>query len=260
MKEIALITGASSGIGHQLALLFAEKKIPLLLVARSEPRLAQLKMELEITYRTPVDFLVADLATSEGVTAVREYVHTHHMHVTYLVNNAGFGDYGPFVERSMEKYLDMLQLNIISLTELTHQFAHEMVQRGKGRILNVASTAGIQPDPYFAVYGATKAYVISLTEALHKELEHTGVTTTVLSPGPTQTEFKDRADMADARLYTSGVMSAKAVALIGFRGMMEGKLHVIPGLKNKVMAFFSSITPSGKLRLAISASIMSKKN
>jgi short-subunit dehydrogenase len=187
-------------------------------------------------------------------------VRTNYLRVTYLVNNAGFGDYGSFVERSMEKYGEMLQLNIVSLTELTHHYARGMVQMGKGRILNVASTAGLQPDPYFAVYGATKAYVISLTEALHKELENTGVTTTVLSPGPTQTEFMARADTADAKLYAAGVMTAAEVARIGFCGMMAGKLHVIPGFKNRVLGFFSSITPSGSLRLAISAGIMGRKN
>lgn len=259
MKEIALITGASGGIGYQLALLFAQKNIPLLLVARNEARLAHLQTDLQKTYHTEVSCVAADLSTTEGVATVCHYVQSHRLHVAYLVNNAGFGDYGNFVDRSLEKYLEMLHLNVVSLTQLTHYFARQMVQRGSGRILNVASTAGLQPDPYFAVYGATKAYVISLTEALHKELEHTGVTATVLSPGPTQTEFMARADMADAKLYAAGVMTAQAVAHTGFRGMMAGKLHVIPGLKNRVLGFFSSITPSGSLRLAISAAIMGRK-
>jgi hypothetical protein len=134
-----------------------------------------------------------------------------------------------------------------------------MVKLGKGRILNVASMAGLQPDPNFAVYGATKAFVISLTEAIHKEFENTGVTTTVLSPGATETNFMERADMSNAKLYAKGVMSAKEVALIGYRAMMKGKLHVIPGFKNKLLGFFSSIMPSGKLRLIIAAKIMSTK-
>jgi len=176
-----------------------------------------------------------------------------------LINNAGFGDYGPFTERSMEKYTEMLGLNIISLTELTYYYAKEMLKTGKGKILNVASTAGIQPDPYFAVYGASKAYVISLTEAIHKEFENTGVTATVLSPGATKTEFMARADMHNAKLYDSGVLSAKDVAAVGFNGMMKGKLHVIPGFKNRILAFFSSITPSSKLRLNLAAKVMSSK-
>ncbi|WP_396176134.1 SDR family NAD(P)-dependent oxidoreductase, partial [Flavobacterium sp.] len=121
-------------------------------------------------------------------------------------------------------------------------------------------TAGIQPDPYFAVYGASKAYVISLTEAIHKEFENTGVTATVLSPGATKTKFMERADMSNAKLYESGVMTAKKVAQVGFDGMMRGSLHVIPGFKNKLLAFFSSITPSSKLRLNIAAKVMSRKD
>lgn len=153
----------------------------------------------------------------------------------------------------------MLGLNVIRLTELTYYYAKQMIKNGKGRILNVASTAGIQPDPYFAVYGASKAYVISLTEAIHKEFEKSGVTATVLSPGATKTEFMERADMNNAKLYESGVMTAKEVAEVGFEGMMKGKLHVIPGFKNRILAFFSSITPSSKLRLNMAAKVMSSK-
>jgi short-subunit dehydrogenase len=196
---------------------------------------------------------------SDGFVDIMNCINTNLLTVTYLVNNAGFGDYGLFTERNMEKYLDMIGLNIISLTELTYFIAKQMINNGKGRILNVASTAGIQPDPYFAVYGASKAYVISLTEAIHKEFENTGITATVLSPGPTKTDFMERADMSKAKLYDNGVMTARQVAKVGFDGMMKGKLHVIPGLKNKIFAFFSGITPSSKLRLNIAANIMSAK-
>ena len=134
-----------------------------------------------------------------------------------------------------------------------------MVKRGKGRILNVASMAGLQPDPNFAVYGATKSYVISLTEAIHKEFEHSGVTVTVLSPGATTSNFMERADMGNAKLYASGVMSSVDVALEGYNGMMKGKLHVIPGFKNKILGFFSGIMPPGKLRLSVAAKIMAAK-
>jgi short-subunit dehydrogenase len=134
-----------------------------------------------------------------------------------------------------------------------------MVKRGNGRILNVASMAGLQPDPNFAVYGATKAYVISLTEAIHKELEKTGVTATVLSPGATESKFMERADMHNAKLYAKGVMSSIDVAREGYNGMMKGKLHVIPGFKNKILGFFSGIMPPSKFRLNIAANIMAAK-
>jgi len=153
----------------------------------------------------------------------------------------------------------MVHLNILSLTELSYYYGKEMVKRGKGRILNVASMAGLQPDPNFAVYGATKSYVISLTEAIHKEFENSGVTVTVLSPGATASNFMERADMSNAKLYASGVMTSQDVAREGYHGMMKGKLHVIPGFKNKILGFFSGIMPPGKLRLIVAAKIMAEK-
>jgi short-subunit dehydrogenase len=260
MKEVAIITGASGGIGYEIALLFAQKKIDILIVARNEKKLENIKSAIEQQYNITVFCVATDLATSDGFVDINHCVNTNNLSVNYLVNNAGFGDYGFFTERSMEKYSEMLGLNIISLTELTYYYAKQMIKNGKGRILNVASTAGIQPDPYFAVYGASKAYVISLTEAIHKEFENTGVTATVLSPGATKTKFMERADMSNAKLYESGVMTAKKVAQVGFDGMMRGSLHVIPGFKNKLLAFFSSITPSSKLRLNIAAKVMSRKD
>jgi short-subunit dehydrogenase len=260
MKEVAIITGASGGIGYEIALLFAQKKIDILIVARNEKKLENIKSAIEQKYNISVFCVATDLATSDGFVDINHCVNTNNLSVNYLVNNAGFGDYGFFTERSMEKYSEMLGLNIISLTELTYYYAKQMIKNGKGRILNVASTAGIQPDPYFAVYGASKAYVISLTEAIHKEFENTGVTATVLSPGATKTKFMERADMSNAKLYESGVMTAKKVAQVGFDGMMRGSLHVIPGFKNKLLAFFSSIMPSSKLRLNIAAKVMSRKD
>lgn len=256
MKEVAIITGASGGIGYEIACLFAQKNIDILLVARNKQKLDTAKNTILDKYNINVFCVDTDLSISDGCKAIYNCVENNNLTVNYLVNNAGFGDYGLFTERSMEKYSRMLSLNIVALTELTYYYAKEMKKNGKGRILNVASTAGIQPDPYFAVYGASKAYVISFTEALHKEFENTGVTATVLSPGATRTDFIERADMKHAKLYDSGVMSAIDVAAVGFNGMMKGKLHVVPGFKNKILAFFSSITPSSKFRLNIAARVM----
>ena len=259
MKEVAIITGASGGIGYEIALLFAKQKIDILIVARNKQKLNDIKWAIEQQFKITVYCVATDLSISDGFVDIDNCVKSNNLSVTYLVNNAGFGDYGFFTERSMEKYSEMLGLNVFSLTELTYYYAKQMIKNGKGKILNVASTAGIQPDPYFAVYGASKAYVISLTEAIHKEFEKTGVTATVLSPGATKTEFMERADMNNAKLYDSGVMSAKEVAEVGFKGMMKGKLHVIPGFKNRILAFFSSITPSSKLRLNMAAKVMASK-
>jgi short-subunit dehydrogenase len=256
---IALITGASNGIGLEFAKVHASKGGDLVLVARNKSKLEKLKSELENHFKVKVYIIVKDLSASNSAQEVYNETSQKNIQVDYLINNAGFGDYGPFIDRSMEKYKEMIQLNIVSLTELSYHFGKEMVKRGKGRILNVASMAGLQPDPNFAVYGATKAYVISLTEAIHKEFENTGVTVTVLSPGATESNFMDRADMNNAKLYTSGVMTSLDVAREGYNGMMKGKLHVIPGFKNKILGFLSGIMPPGKLRLNIAAKIMAEK-
>jgi short-subunit dehydrogenase len=259
MKEVALITGASSGIGYEIAKLFAADKTDLLIVARNEKKLLEIKKYFEEQFKVEVYTVAADLSSNQGIQNVYEMVTSNKLFVNYLVNNAGFGDYGPFIDRSMEKYREMIRLNILSLTELSYHYGKEMVKRGKGRILNVASMAGLQPDPNFAVYGATKAYVISVSEAIHKEFEKTGVTVTVLSPGATASNFIERANMNNAKLYASGVMTSLDVAREGYSGMMKGKLHVIPGFKNKILGFFSGIMPSGKLRLYIAAKIMAEK-
>lgn len=259
MKEIALITGASTGIGFEIAKLFAADNINLLIVSRDKQKLLKIKDEFENQYKIDVYTLAIDLSSDSGVQNILDVVKSNSLIVNYLVNNAGFGDYGAFIERSIEKYREMVHLNILSLTELSYFYGKEMVKRGKGRILNVASMAGLQPDPNFAVYGATKSYVISLTEAIHKEFEHSGVTVTVLSPGATTSNFMERADMGNAKLYASGVMSSVDVASEGYSGMMKGKLHVIPGFKNKILGFFSGIMPPGKLRLSVAAKIMAAK-
>ncbi len=259
MQEIALITGASTGIGFEIAKLFAIENINLLIVSRDKQKLLKIKDEFENQYKIDVYTLATDLSSDSGVQNILDVVKSNSLIVNYLVNNAGFGDYGPFIERSIEKYREMVHLNILSLTELSYFYGKEMVKRGKGRILNVASMAGLQPDPNFAVYGATKSYVISLTEAIHKEFENSGITVTVLSPGATTSNFMERADMGNAKLYASGVMSSVDVAREGYNGMMKGKLHVIPGFKNKILGFFSGIMPPGKLRLSVAAKIMAAK-
>ena len=259
MQEIALITGASTGIGFEIAKLFAIENINLLIVSRDKQKLLKIKDEFENQYKIDVYTLATDLSSDSGVQNILDVVKSNSLIVNYLVNNAGFGDYGAFIERSIEKYREMVHLNILSLTELSYYYGKEMVKRGKGRILNVASMAGLQPDPNFAVYGATKSYVISLTEAIHKEFENSGVTVTVLSPGATTSNFMERADMGNAKLYASGVMSSVDVAREGYNGMMKGKLHVIPGFKNKILGFFSGIMPPGKLRLSVAEKIMAAK-
>jgi len=254
---LALVTGGSSGIGAAIAHRLAQRGQSLLLVARSSRALDEQARRLRSDFGVRVDVLAADLSSDEGVQAVIRHADALQIEVDTLINNAGFGDYGPFVDCSATVAADLIRVNALALTRLTHHFGRKMVARGRGRILNVASVAGFQPGPRFTVYSATKAYVVSFSEALHYELAGTGVTCTVLSPGVTETGFRARAGMQRARVFRSGVMNADDVARVGVDALLQGRLHAIPGLRNRVLGALSMMTPSRRLRLAISARILS---
>lgn len=235
-KETVLITGASSGIGKELTYRFATDQHPLVLVARSERKLNELKKDLEAKYQIPVTVIVSDLSTEEGIKEMYEFIKNEQMIVDILVNNAGFGLFGDFLETKLEDELNMIDLNVRALTHLTKLFLPEMVNRNRGGILNVASTAAFQPGPLMAVYYATKAYVLSFSEALSEEVKGTNVTVTALCPGPTQTNFSERANLGKSKLFKNGVMDVKEVADVGYKGFKEGKSVVIPGFQNKMLA------------------------
>ncbi len=244
MNRTVLITGPTSGIGYELAKLFAKDGYGLILVARGGDRLAPLKAELEKTYGVFVKTIEKDLSESNAPQEVFQELKTDTHSIELLVNNAGFGNYGTFDQTDLETELRMIQLNIASLTHLTKLFLKGMIKNKWGRILNVASTASFQPGPLMAVYYASKAYVLSFSEALANELKGTGVTITALCPGPTRTGFQKRADIEGTRLVSGGlIMDAKRVAEEGYRGLMRGKTVVIPGLKNKAIAFSVRLTP-----------------
>jgi uncharacterized protein len=232
----ALITGASSGIGRELAVCFARDGINLVLVARNESKLQELADQLQTQYKIQAKVMPKNLEDMGSVQALYLELKTAGFHIDYLVNNAGFGVYGNFLETDLDQELRMIDLNVKSLTYLTKLFVPEMVKQGKGGVLNVASTAAFQPGPLMAVYYATKAYVLSFTEALENELRGTGVNVTALCPGPTLTGFGDRANLGNSRLFQLGVMDAKTVAEIGYAGFRNGKRIVIPGLKNRLLA------------------------
>jgi len=234
-RQTALITGASGGIGLELARLFAAGGYDLVLVARSAGKLEELAGELR-KHGGAVRLLAKDLARPESPEEVFRELEAAGVAVDVLVNNAGFATYGPFVELDLGRELEELQLNVVTLTHLTKKLLPGMLARRRGGVLNVASTAGFQPGPLMAVYYATKAYVISFSEALAEELSVTGVTVSVLCPGPTATGFQRRAGMEASKLF-SGVMQvadAAAVARAGYEGFRAGKRIVIPGLLNKV--------------------------
>ncbi|WP_273852387.1 SDR family NAD(P)-dependent oxidoreductase [Guptibacillus spartinae] len=233
MKEIALITGASGGLGADIATLFAKDGIDLILVARSKEKLEQRSQELS-KYGVQVDILVSDLAKPGAAEELFNQVKGRQL--DYLVNNAGVGLYGKFTETDLQTEMDMLYLNINSLTHLTKLVVKEMTARGKGRILNVASTAAFQPGPLMAVYYASKAYVLSFSEAIENELNGTGVTVSTLCPGPTRTEFSNRANLEKSKLFDGGTMASIDVAKAGYVGFRNGKSIIIPGTQNKVLA------------------------
>lgn len=231
MKSTALITGASSGIGLDLAHLFAQDGHDVVLVARSEARLRELAGELEGKHRVAARVVVADLAKPDAPREVFEAAGA----VDILVNNAGYGLSGKFAETDLRTELDMIQVNVTALTHLTKLFLRPMVERGRGRILNIASTASFQPGPLMAVYYATKAYVLSFSEAIGEELSGTGVTVTALCPGPTATGFQQKAKLgSEALLKLMKPVPSMEVARAGYRALMRGRRVVVPGVKNKI--------------------------
>lgn len=237
MKKTALITGTSSGIGLELARIFASKGDNLVLVARSKDKLEELKIELEKQYDITVYNITKDLSEITSAKLIFDEVRDQKIRIDYLVNNAGFGDFGIFAECNWDKQLEMIQLNVIALTYLTRLFLPEMIKHKYGKILNVASTAAFQPGPTMSVYFASKAFVLSFSEAIANELKNTGVTVTILCPGATATGFKAAAALEDSNLFKGNqIATSKDVAEFGYKKMMKGKIVVIHGLINNILA------------------------
>ncbi|HEX5374323.1 MAG TPA: SDR family oxidoreductase [Aquabacterium sp.] len=252
-KPLALVTGASSGIGVELARDLARRGHDLVLVARREAALRQLADELSSRCGITCHVLSQDLTAPDGVSALVAQLSTLGLSPDVLINNAGLGLIGHHVRNRWEDEQRMLDLNITALTRLTHALLPAMKQRGHGRILNVASTAAFQPGPGMAVYFASKAYVLSYSEGLHQELGRHGVTVTALCPGPTQSEFvqvasrSHRISLADRVPFAS----AASVARYGIEAMMRGQAVAVPGLINKLGAFSTRFTPRWMMRRII---------
>jgi uncharacterized protein len=245
-KKTALITGASVGIGYELAKQFARGGYDLLLAARNEEKLATVAEELR-GLGVQADYLVTDLARPGGPLALYAQAVNRGVPVDVLVNNAGFGAIGPFHQLDLPRQLEVIQVNVAALVDLTHRFLPEMIARRTGGVLNVASTAAFQPGPYMAIYYATKAFVLSFSEAIAEELQGTGVTVTALCPGPTESEFRTRSkNDPTAPIRRSKFIptaTAQSVARAGYQAFVCGKRIVVPGLVNKLAIQSNRLAP-----------------
>jgi short-subunit dehydrogenase len=241
-KKTALITGASSGFGLEFAKLFAKDGYDVVLVSRNPERLAEVAMDLKVEHGVRTVILEKDLSVPGSAKQLYDEVLASHITVDVLVNNAGVSERGFFHETDMAKELSIIQLNVISVFELTKLFLRDMVARNEGRILQLSSTAAKSPQPLMAVYGATKAFVYSFSEAIINELKDTNVFMTVLLPGPSDTDFFHKAHAENTVVYKKTKLSdPRDVARDGYKALMKGKSKVVSGLKNKVQVAMSSV-------------------
>jgi short-subunit dehydrogenase len=243
-KKTALITGASSGIGYELAKIHAAHGDNLILVARSEGKLNELAENLRKNQGVSVAVIATDLSEPNAPKALFDEVQAKQIQVDYLVNNAGFGDYGKFVETDWEKEKQMIQLNIIALTELTKLFLPQMIERNYGKIMNVASIASFLPGPLMAIYYATKAYVLHYSEAINNEVAEHKVSVTALCPGPTLSGFQDAANLGESKFFQGNKFpNSEEVAKYGFNAMHRRKAVAIHGFSNRLMVLMLRFTP-----------------
>ena len=238
-RECALVTGASSGIGMEIARILASRNFDLVICARRKKELDELSKELSGKFNINCEVIVADLTTNKGIDKIIK----NNKKIDILVNNAGFGMLGNHLEMSLDKQLEMINLNIHALTRLSHEFGNLMIERGKGHIMNVSSIAAYISGPSFAVYCATKAYVLSYSRALHKELKNKGVSVTALCPGYVITGFQEVAGMKLSKMEKISSVPANKVAEIAVKSMLKGKREVMPGIINKPLPLVTKITP-----------------
>ncbi|MEM1240161.1 MAG: SDR family oxidoreductase [Cyanobacteria bacterium P01_H01_bin.26] len=244
MAKTALITGASGGIGYELAKVFAANQYDLILVARSTEKLQRIQTELTEAHGGQVSVFSYDLSQPDAPLALQQQVHQSQLTVDVLVNNAGVGAYGPVATSDWANQSALLQLNMVTLTHLCRLFLPPMLERGRGKILNVASTAAFQPGPFMATYYASKSYVMSFTEALGYELQDTGITATVLCPGPTRgTDFQAQANLDVNFFKTLKLPEAAEVAQFGYDALERNQVVAVHGFFNRLLVFTNRITP-----------------
>lgn len=241
--KTALITGGNSGIGYELAKLFAEDGYRLILVARDKAKLQNAAKELNKNYSATVDYIVLDLADPASTDKLFKKTEEMGLKVTALVNNAGFGDYSELVKADWNKLRDMIQVNVMCLTHLSKLYSPSMVEQRSGYVLNIASTAAFFPGPLMATYYASKAYVLSFSVAIANELKPFGIQVSALCPGPTSTQFGKSAKVDDSPLFKKQLLSASSVAKAGYDGLMNSKDVIIPKFSNKIAIALGRLAP-----------------
>jgi uncharacterized protein len=246
--KYALITGGSEGIGYELAKLFARDGYNLVIVARDRNRLEQVADKLSNEYKTTVIPISKDLFQKEAASDIYSELQMKEIKIDVLVNDAAQGQHGFFADTDLQRDIDLIQLNIISLVSLTKLFLKDMLQRNEGKILQLASIASVYPSPLLAIYAATKSFVLSFSEALANELKETNITVTALMPGATETDFFNKADAENTKEFQESSLSNPAdVAKDGYEALMKGEVKVVSGMKNKVQAAMSNVLPDTAL-------------
>ena len=256
--KAALVTGASSGIGREFGRELATHGHNLVLAARTIDRLRELAGGLEQQYGVTAIPIRADLAAPNSAQELYAEVQRRQIDVNILVNNAGFNVYGPFTETNHADELGLLQVNLVALVSLTKLFVPDMVRRGYGRVLNLGSTGSFAPAPFDSLYAASKAFVLSFSEAIGEELRGTGVTVTTLCPGPTKTEFAERAGMTDVKIFSGQLTRPQEVASVGYKAMMAGQATVIVGLANRLTVWSMRFSPRSVVT-KVAKGLMSRK-
>lgn len=245
MTHYTLITGASGGIGEALAHEFAKHNQNVILLARNEVTLKNLKAKLISIYKIKAEVIVIDLTEDNATQRILDIIQTNHWHVDTLINNAGTGYHASFLESDYDRQMNMLKLNIEALVSLTYLLGQKMKEKGGGRILNISSLASLAPGPYMAVYYASKAFVSAFSEGLKEELKDTNITVTTLNPGPTETAFQVVSDLENSNMFKRlHVAPADKVAKVGYEALMKNKTKVYYGLNGKIMAILTKIIPT----------------
>ncbi|AOR22260.1 SDR family NAD(P)-dependent oxidoreductase [Clostridium taeniosporum] len=255
MRKYALITGGTEGIGLELAKLFAKDNCNLIIVARNEEKLLQVKNQIENNYKVDVYILSIDLSIHSSCNKIFKFVDKKNISVDYLINNAGIGSFGFFHEDKVGFEENLININIVALTNLTKYFIRQMIDKKDGGIMNIASTAAFVGGPKMAMYYASKAYVLTLTEALYEEVKNLGIKVSCLCPGPVKTSFQNKAGIKKSEKAKKYLMDADKVARIAYEEFLKGKAIIIPGYKNKLLVWGTKLIPR-----SISRKIILKNN